>query len=191
MSGRCKVPVAVVAGTIVGVGGSQVAFAYELFDGCHYVTPTLKWKPALKSQTYLDEAQATAWAWTSTSTPISLTQASSGANVTLASGNWGSTEHDGYMRMNDGGPWYCGASGHWDQGTIAWLNTYYTDGYSSTKKKSVWVHEVGHSLGLAHSGEGAACSVIPIMAPETSDRYGRCSKSTPQTDDVNGINFLY
>jgi len=49
--------------------------------------------------------------------------------------------------------WY----GAWEQRTLSdalWINTYYSSSLSSSQKQSVCTHELGHSLGLAHSISG-------------------------------------
>lgn len=55
--------------------------------------------------------------------------------------------------------------------------------------ESVVVHEVGHIFGLGEEGK------IPvIMNPYTfgeNSRYGEYGLTTPQTDDINGVNYLY
>ncbi|MER7894449.1 matrixin family metalloprotease [Micromonospora sp. NPDC094482] len=72
----------------------------------------------------------------------------------------------------------------------AWWDTYATDGYTAAKKQSAMVHELGHVLGLAHSGIGP-CVSVPVMYPSTDIRYGNCLINTPKADDVNAVNFIY
>ena len=67
----------------------------------------------------------------------------------------------------------------------AWINSAYTQKYSSLKARSVASHEIGHILGLDHT------SVCSLMESKTSDRYDRCGVYTPQADDLRGINNLY
>jgi predicted Zn-dependent protease len=69
-------------------------------------------------------------------------------------------------------------------------NTYLTDQpqYSANALESIMVHELGHAVGLDHSGS-MPCSV-PIMY-FSSARFFTCSEILPQQDDINGINFLY
>lgn len=68
-------------------------------------------------------------------------------------------------------------------------NRYHTDSYSYGAKVSVMVHEMGHVLGLSHTGS-AACSGQPIMY-YTSARYFTCKHIAPQADDINGVNRIF
>jgi hypothetical protein len=66
------------------------------------------------------------------------------------------------------------------------VNTYYTNSYSAATRKSVWVHEIGHGLGLNHSA--LANAVMNMCPPCVYNSYGT---NTPITDDINGMNALY
>lgn len=83
--------------------------------------------------------------------------------------------------------WNC--TGGITSGGNSKYNQYYTDGYTATGKKQVVVHEFGHMLGLGHAGS-STCSGQPIM-DYSSSRYFTCGHSTPQSDDVNGINSVH
>jgi hypothetical protein len=80
-------------------------------------------------------------------------------------------------------------SGGHSSGFGSYWNKYYTDGYSSTARRQVMVHELGHAIGLGHSGS-PSCSGQPIMYAN-SNRYFTCGRYAPQQDDINGINYLY
>ncbi|HZU67988.1 MAG TPA: M57 family metalloprotease [Ktedonobacteraceae bacterium] len=69
-----------------------------------------------------------------------------------------------------------------------YLNYYFTGdtkNYPDGRIQGIAVHELGHSVGLAH----ASGCVIMVAASYT--RWYTCGIDTPQTDDENGINALY
>lgn len=62
------------------------------------------------------------------------------------------------------------------------LNRYYTNDYSWADRRGVWAHEMGHVFGLGHTSQTGR-----IMY-----HCSRCSGvSTPQYDDLLGVNVLY
>jgi len=65
-----------------------------------------------------------------------------------------------------------------------WMNSYYTGTYAQPTVNGVAAHEIGHSLGLAHSN---ACV---LMQPSTLLR-NVCNVYGPVQDDKNGVNSLY
>jgi len=66
----------------------------------------------------------------------------------------------------------------------AYVNYYYTRGYSASVTQGVAAHELGHVLGLAHTN---GCV---LMTPDTPTRAA-CGIDTPTSDDINGVNHLY
>ncbi|WP_157630700.1 hypothetical protein [Kribbella catacumbae] len=150
---------------------------------CKFTTSNLKWKDSTTRSSYaVPGANATA-AWHATPTAIVLTQVSSGANISVADGNFGPTTFDGVTFKT------C-QNGYNTTGAVSWWNRQYTDGYASVVRKSLMVHEVGHALGLGDV-DANSCVNVPIMQEDTATRWTACLRQIPQPDDINGINFLY
>lgn len=187
---RLLVLLAVVVGTIVPA--SPVA-AYNLF-GCQFTTGVLTWSDATAGPGQSTAAISAIGSWNS-ATDLTLVHGTDfNTNVRVDAANWGDTGWDGITLDNTGHDPIsnsCGG-GTWDRGLVAWSNRFYTDGYSSDGKKSIYVHELGHVWGLAHIGSGSTpCASIAIMNPFTARRFTACGKSTPQPDDISGVNFMY
>ncbi|APO48533.1 hypothetical protein BS614_30910 (plasmid) [Paenibacillus xylanexedens] len=117
--------------------------------------------------------------WNQQSTkPNFSTQTTSSPNVEFQGVHISNTDSDGKAQ------WYTDSNGT-TYHSFAWINTYFTSGYSSLKARSVASHEIGHVLGLSHA------SGCVLMSDNTPTRYDTCGVYTPQSDDLNGINALY
>ena len=111
---------------------------------------------------------------------------SSGVNVqctTVSSSPW--TVQDVYEAGSgwDGVTLIAGQSGYFVSAKLQ-INYYYTQFYSQQTVNGVAAHEIGHSLGLAHT-DGCV-----LMTPSTANRNA-CGIYGPVQDDKNGVNSLY
>lgn len=72
------------------------------------------------------------------------------------------------------------------------INWHYCDSYTSACRKSVICHELGHALALNENPDIE--TVRSVMNPYTNgdySRYGYWGISTAQTDDLNGVDWIY
>jgi hypothetical protein len=177
----------------------QPASAYELI-GCRYNASgnSLKWQDVTSRSSYASAATSSIGAWNSSSTQIGFTKVTSRANLRIADGNFGSTGFDGILLDASGvnpstdNPIRKCRNGFWTETNTAWFNRLYTDNYSSGKKLSVGIHEVGHALGLAHRPRPTGpCSDVSVMHNDTQRRYDVCGVNIVTPDDRNGANALY
>jgi Matrixin len=119
--------------------------------------------------------------WNGAQNRINFVITSGTPQVNAVEANFGNVNYDGTTISSCSGSWFSGNVG------VRW-NSYHTNGYTATEKYQVITHELGHALGLAHSGY--LCSVPAIMYTSSS-RYWTCGWTTPQADDVDGINAMY
>jgi hypothetical protein len=136
---------------------------------------------------WANNADATTWsnaanAWNASPALIYLNPAPGTAPIDLIDTYDSSVKWDGYTCP---GPISCDDGTHYTN-VMAELNAYFTQNYPAGEAQGVAAHELGHVFGLAHDTD--TCN---LMYPTTNIRWGYCGVSTPQTDDVNGINALY
>ena len=109
-------------------------------------------------------------------TDLNLTSVNS-ASVNGIVGDWGDNGLAGRAT------WTCWFGG--TQGCTASLNRHYTDYYVSNKKRTVWLHELGHCFGLNHSSYATA---VMRSCPACAYEAGQTGL---HSDDKNGMNSLY
>lgn len=165
----CLFASVIVAGTAIAAAPAQ---AY-VTTGCKYASPNIGYRVLSSvTGTYVSTSNAAASAW-STSTDVNMS-ASSTSNLRIDQRNDGASGFDGYST------WACTFG--LNSSSTSWYNTYSMNAKSTTQKQGVMVHEIGHVLGLNHSPSNA--NIMFECAACTQ-------RSTPNTDDRNGINALY
>jgi hypothetical protein len=151
------------------------AWAYSVFGG-EWVDPdSLTWR--WSGTSYPSLATAFGYAvsdWNNAGTVIYLTQVGSGEDITGYE-YYQNDSYNGYALMEP--DWYS----YFSHGE-AYLNWYNLWDDTSTEKRSTACHEIGHCLGLGHTADTHA-----VMC-EIRDR---ATYYYPNTDDKNGIDYLY
>ena len=152
----------------------QVAQAYTT-TGCSFGSSTNSVGVTGLPSLYNTSASSAVWLWSS-QTDLNLTSVNS-ASVNGIVGDWGDNGLAGRAT------WTCWFGG--TQGCTASLNRHYTDYYVSNKKRTVWLHELGHCFGLNHSSYATA---VMRSCPACAYEAGQTGL---HSDDKNGMNSLY
>jgi hypothetical protein len=72
------------------------------------------------------------------------------------------------------------------------FNTRATGGLSTTEKKLVAIHELGHAYGLAHSSLGCGAIYEPVMRSDPTWVMDNCGNpNAPYSNDVYGVTIIY
>lgn len=172
-------PRLVFIGPTIGLGLmflADVAFAYELLGGKWANVNDLTWCWASSSYPTLGTDMAYAFSdWDATATELGFRSVSYSANIT----GYGYSTNDGLDGYADGEPsLFTGTI----QSAEIYLNWYYLQDESGNYRRGTAGHEIGHTLGLAHT-------VVTLALMNTN--RNRETVCYPQQDDVNGINYLY
>jgi hypothetical protein len=150
--------------------GATAANAYAT-TGCHLDPQAYD----VDSAFYAPEIDASVAAWNSATDANMYASASAGLKVFAQ--NDGNTGYDGKAT------WQCTAFGV-NRTSQAWFNLYYS--YPQNQRRSVWTHELGHVMGLHHSG--VANSIMNSVSTYTYTNFGTY---TPRPDDIAGMNSVY
>lgn len=151
---------------------SVAASAYTL-TGCSWgpYGSNVTWLNHSPSGDYYNSGTAAGYSWAAT-TDINGMSPNNGLLVGYTD-NKGANGYDGWTT------WGC--NGNATTYANATLNPYYMNSKTYAAKKTVWLHELGHALGLNHSGSYAVMYSCAACTGFT----------TPQPDDVKGINVRY
>lgn len=73
-----------------------------------------------------------------------------------------------------------------------YFNNRTADGLSTTERKLVAIHELGHAYGLAHSSLGCGVSFEPVMRSDPTWVGDNCGHwNAPYSNDVYGVSIIY
>lgn len=170
--------VAVALAIVLGIVAAAPASAYAT-TGCRWSTGTLRIDYRYVNGVYRTEL-SNAKSHYNTVTDVDLSLAdSSGPSWTAANSNYGATGWNGHSS------WSCLLG--WTNSSQMQLNQYYiADTLPGLRIRLVWLHEMGHSLGLAHVDNAYRV----MYGGGTGVVYNNGIVSLT-TDDKNGINALY
>lgn len=145
--------------------------------GCKWPTGNLGVRNTLGAGTTRDALTAALNNYT-VGTDVNLTQTSNNNEpFRTESYNYGATGWEGQSS------WGCTAGITYSN--LAKLNSYYLSTAPEGQKRVVWLHELGHGLGLGH-----VTTVARVMYTSASSAYGAGVRNLT-SDEVAGINALY
>ena len=152
----------------------SAAFAYST-TGCKWITPNLGVQNLVDGTNNTSLAQAIS-SWSSSS-DVNLNSVAANQPLATQALNYGATGWEGQAS------WSCGPG--FTTTALAKMNSWYTSDFPVARKKMVWLHELGHALGLGH-----ATSSSSVMWTSASTAYNNGTRN-PTADDIAGMNSLY
>lgn len=188
--------VTAVVATTLAPGGTSYAFVLEQ---CQMLLPqaTYELSSSVSSSTTLTNAtNEAAGAWTATPTRITVVSGGGASHFVVDAHNYGNSGFAGLFTT--GGTNYADDCTYYQTGgyfvwyqPVTHFNTYETDQslYSYEDKVMIIAHEMGHMLGLDHSGS-APCSATLALMDGSASGYA-CDTDYPEGDDINGVNVVW
>lgn len=168
-------------------GLTSYASAYSLLGYRHRVPKVYYFYDNWMSFTARDAMVAGCTAWKSKTTKIVMEGGKSGGSgsldVYVSAGSVPDVDRDGLTSYSWDG------DGYFTEVTLG-LNSAKPAWNDENALKSVVVHEIGHVFGLDDLYGGNRAIMNGYTYGDNS-RYGTYNLTTPQTDDINGINYLY
>lgn len=155
---------------------SSRADAYVL-NGCRWSSATITWMDNAISTSHKPAAQSASSRWSS-STDVNLSWSTAYKALKVGDYSMGNNGYDGWTTWSCPGGTYINAN--------ADLNNTYTNAFSTDKRTAIYVHELGHALGLAHSN-----SLAVMMYHSPAHVYNTYGFISPRTDDRSGMNAVY
>jgi hypothetical protein len=155
------------------LAGAPAANAYS-WTGCKWSSTTVTYRN--NGGGYAAQVTAAANLW-SNLTDVSMST-NPGSTFNVFTQNDGNNGYAGYAY------WSCGIFGQ-TQAADAHFNTYYSS-YSAAQRMAVWVHEIGHGLGLEH-----AANIAYVMWTCPACHYNSTGRYVPESDDIAGIDDRY
>ena len=159
------------------------AYAYTLLGGYWASVNPLYYRIHPELSTIDKSAySASKTSWNALGTRVFLVGKSTGYKINLYAVNSSGYNWDGLTYISP-----CSSCAPYTISTT-YLNGYFTDTYTSGKRRSVAAHEIGHALGLGH--DFGAVLMNPYTCGDES-RFCTYRIYTPQADEEYGFDALY
>ena len=183
MNGRA-IAISIILGGLFGFFAATGANAYAR-TGCKYdpasISPISFRFFSVANSSYVDASKYGASAWNATNVPGYFQEQSVSLDpeVNITDDSYPTTNAYAWVSWTCSGGLYSGNEVH-----FVW-NSDFARTRTYTQLKRIATHELGHAYGLDHVTSG--CRIMRYDIGYLTD----CSMTTPQADDVNGVNAIY